>query len=55
VPPPFRAPDELVTVQLIATRPARLPAEISIRNRIAAQSRSFQDLAAYQTALGRVV
>ena len=56
-PPPFRAPAELVSV---GTYPAGRPEnrfEISYPDfrDWRARSRSFQDLAAYQTALGRVV
>ena len=56
-PPPFRAPAELVSV---GTYPAGRPEnrfEISYPDfrDWRARSRSFQDLAVYQTALGRVV
>ena len=56
-PPPFRAPHELVAVDL---HPAGRPEsrfEISYPDfrDWRARSRSFQDLAAHQTALGRVV
>ncbi len=56
-PPPFRAPDELVVVDL---HPAGQPGnrlEISYPDfrDWRARSRSFQDVAAHQTAVGRVV
>ncbi|HWB42016.1 MAG TPA: ABC transporter permease, partial [Gemmatimonadales bacterium] len=56
-PPPFRAPDELVSVGIHPVGRAENRLEISYpdfrdwRER----SRSFQDLAAHQTAIGRVV
>ena len=56
-PPPFRAPHELVAVDLHpAARPeTRLEISYPDFRDWRARSRSFQDLAAHQTALGRVV
>ena len=56
-PPPFRAPHELVAVDLHpAVRPeTRLEISYPDFRDWRARSRSFQDLAAHQTALGRVV
>jgi hypothetical protein len=56
-PPPFRAPDELVGVTLTPRgRPdTRLEISWPDYGDWRAESRSFADLAAYQTALGRVV
>ncbi|HEX6105372.1 MAG TPA: ABC transporter permease [Gemmatimonadales bacterium] len=56
-PPPFGAPDELVTVEVaLRDQPAsRLEISYPDYRDWRQQSRSFRDLAAYQTALGRVV
>jgi predicted permease len=56
-PPPFQAPDELVTVHLTPRDQPASRLEISYPDYRdwRAQSRSFQDLAAHQSALGRVV
>ncbi|HJR51052.1 MAG TPA: ABC transporter permease, partial [Gemmatimonadales bacterium] len=56
-PPPFRAPQELVAVDLHPADRAETRLEISYPDYRdwRARSRSFQDLAAHQTALGRVV
>jgi putative ABC transport system permease protein len=56
-PPPFRAPDELVQVALHARGQTETPLEISYPDYRdwRRESRSFRDLAALQTALGRVV
>ena len=56
-PPPFRAPQELVAVDLhFAARPeTRFEISYPDYRDWRARSRSFQDLAAHQTALGRVV
>jgi predicted permease len=56
-PPPFRAPHELVAVDLHpAGRPeTRLEISYPDYRDWRARSRSFQDLAAHQTAIGRVV
>jgi predicted permease len=56
-PPPFRAPHELVAVDLYpASRPEnRFEISYPDYRDWRARARSFQDLAAHQTALGRVV